>query len=89
MHTLKPALVSDTSTSSPPTVRETVEQVIADVRQRGDAAVREYAERFDRYAPESFRLTSAQIEEAIKNSQGSGAEFKKKLLARKAGTINE
>ncbi len=65
MHTLKPALVSDTSTSSPPTVRETVEQVIADVRQRGDAAVREYAERFDRYAPESFRLTSAQIEEAI------------------------
>lgn len=65
MHILKSASVSDTSTSSPLAVRETVESVIADIRKRGDVAVREYAERFDRYAPDSFRLTQEQIEEAI------------------------
>lgn len=31
----------------------------------------------------------ARIEEAIVRSQGHGAEFKKKLLARRTGTINE
>ena len=38
------------------TVRETVSTVIADVRERGDAAVREYSEKFDGWSPERFRL---------------------------------
>ena len=46
-------------------VRATVGDIIADVRRRGDAAVREYSEKFDRYAPESFRLSQEEIREAI------------------------
>ncbi|OPA86540.1 histidinol dehydrogenase [Pseudomonas fluorescens] len=42
-------------------VRETVEQIIANVARNGDAAVREYSSRFDHWSPESFRLTDAQI----------------------------
>jgi sulfopropanediol 3-dehydrogenase len=39
--------------------------VIADVRARGDAAVREYSEQFDRWSPESFRLSAEQIERIV------------------------
>jgi sulfopropanediol 3-dehydrogenase len=46
-------------------VRETVTGVIADIRERGDVAVREYSERFDRWSPESFLLSAGEIEEII------------------------
>ncbi len=46
-------------------VQETVTQVIADVRTRGDVAVREYSEKFDRWSPESFLLSSDQIEQIV------------------------
>ena len=48
-------------------VRTTVESIIADVEKRGDAAVREYSERFDKWSPPSFRLTEADIDAAIKS----------------------
>ena len=44
-------------------VRETVASVIADIRSRGDAAVREYSAKFDSWSPDDFRLSAAQIEE--------------------------
>lgn len=46
-------------------VRATVESVIADIRERGDEAVREYSAKFDNYAPESFLLTDEQLDEII------------------------
>ncbi|MBX9963884.1 MAG: histidinol dehydrogenase [Burkholderiales bacterium] len=46
-------------------VRSTVESVIADVERRGDAAVREYSERFDKWSPASFRLTPGEIEACV------------------------
>ncbi|MBO9648121.1 MAG: histidinol dehydrogenase [Variovorax sp.] len=46
-------------------VRATVEGILADIEQRGDAAVRDYSQKFDQWAPTSFRLTQAQIEECI------------------------
>ena len=46
-------------------VRSTVEQVIADIRERGDVAVREYSQKFDKYAPESFLLDDEQLDEII------------------------
>ena len=46
-------------------VRETVEAILADVAERGDTAVRECSERFDRWAPASFRLSAAEIEAAV------------------------
>ena len=41
---------------SDPGVRDTVRGIIEDVRTRGDAAVREYSERFDRWSPSRFNL---------------------------------
>ena len=41
--------------------RATVEAIIADVRTRGDRAVRELSERFDKWSPPSFRLSDADI----------------------------
>ncbi|PZQ80325.1 MAG: histidinol dehydrogenase [Ancylobacter novellus] len=43
-------------------VRETVETILADIETRGDAAVRELSEKFDRYAPPAFRLSPGEIE---------------------------
>jgi sulfopropanediol 3-dehydrogenase len=42
-------------------VRGTVESIIADVARRGDAAVRELSERFDKWSPPSFRLSESAI----------------------------
>ncbi|HEV8029681.1 MAG TPA: histidinol dehydrogenase, partial [Stellaceae bacterium] len=42
-------------------IRGTVESIIADVRARGDAAVRELSERFDKWSPPSFRLSVDEI----------------------------
>jgi sulfopropanediol 3-dehydrogenase len=46
-------------------VRETVEQILADVEARRDAAVRELSQKFDDWSPQSFRLGEAEIERAI------------------------
>ncbi len=42
-------------------VRATVEAILADVAQNGDAAVRALSEKFDKWSPESFRLSKAEI----------------------------
>ena len=42
-------------------IRGTVESIIADVRARGDGAVRELSERFDKWSPPSFRLSDDEI----------------------------
>jgi sulfopropanediol 3-dehydrogenase len=46
-------------------VRGIVEGVIADIRRRGDAAVREYSQKFDSWDPAEFRLSDAQIAEVM------------------------
>ncbi|WP_419900499.1 histidinol dehydrogenase [Roseomonas sp. USHLN139] len=46
-------------------VRQTVEGILADVESRGDAAVRELSEKFDKWTPASFRLSAAQIQELV------------------------
>ncbi|MFG1926041.1 histidinol dehydrogenase [Cryptosporangium sp. NPDC048952] len=46
-------------------VRETVAAVIADIRTRGDLAVREYSEKFDGWSPASFRLSSEEIAKIV------------------------
>ncbi len=42
-------------------VRASVERALAEIEARGDEAVREMAQRFDGYAPDSFRLSDADI----------------------------
>jgi len=53
---------TSTSTADVPSI---VKAVIDDIRARGDAAVRQYSERFGRWSPASFKLSKADIEAAI------------------------
>lgn len=46
---------------------KTVRQVLADVRQKGDEAVKAYSQKWDGYAPENLRVTEQEIEEAVKS----------------------
>jgi sulfopropanediol 3-dehydrogenase len=62
---LKTAQPSEQDTARLQSVQETVTRVIADVRSRGDEAVREYSERFDGWSPTSFRLTTEEIEKIV------------------------
>jgi sulfopropanediol 3-dehydrogenase len=63
--TIKAAITSSTAPSGNDTVGQTVRELIADVRSRGDEAVRELSARFDRWEPESFRLDGEQLAEII------------------------
>jgi len=42
-------------------VRKVVEEVIAEIREHGDPAVREYSTKFDHWSPDAFRLDEEQI----------------------------
>ena len=46
-------------------VRATVEGILDQIKSRGDAAVRELSEKFDKWSPENFKLSSQEIEKAI------------------------
>jgi sulfopropanediol 3-dehydrogenase len=43
-------------------VRALVETTLKDIEDRGDAAVRDLSEKFDKYSPSSFRLSPSEIE---------------------------
>lgn len=44
---------------------KTVRQVLADVREKGDEAVKAYSQKWDGFAPENLRVTEQEIEEAV------------------------
>ena len=46
-------------------VKDTVAAIIADISENGDAAVRSYSEKFDKWSPAAFRLNDRQIAEII------------------------
>ena len=58
---IKNAALAATQDEADAKVRDTVEAIIADVRARGDVAVRELSEKFDKWSPPSFRLSDAEI----------------------------
>lgn len=62
---LKTAKAAEARAEADSKVRSTVEGILADIEKRGDAAVRELSQKFDNWAPESFRLTQAEIEAAV------------------------
>ena len=53
-------------------VRQTVEAILDDIMQRGDAAVRELSAKFDKWEPASFRLTPAEIQQLIDSLPHAG-----------------
>lgn len=62
---LKTAKTAEARAEDDARVRVTVEQILTDIEARGDAAVRELSEKFDKYAPAAFRLSEQEIEAAI------------------------
>ena len=51
-------------------VRDTVEEILADVEIRGDDAVRELSIKFDKWDRDSYRLTPAEIQDCIDQLNG-------------------
>lgn len=60
--TLDEILSRDTQATG---VEDTVAEIIADVRQNGDAALYKYCEKFDKVSLSSLEVTAEEIEEAI------------------------
>ena|SRR5438874_4460729 len=58
---IKTAALAGQQEESDAKVRGAVEVIIADVKARGDMAVRELSERFDKWSPRSFRLSGDEI----------------------------
>src|SRR3954447_13816459 len=46
-------------------VRATVEGILDQIKSRGDAAVRDLSQQFDKWSPQNFKLTPQEIEQAI------------------------
>jgi sulfopropanediol 3-dehydrogenase len=65
IHYLKSARSIEERDEDDARVRITVETILADIRGRGDAAVKELSEKFDRYSPDAFRLSELEIEAAL------------------------
>jgi histidinol dehydrogenase len=64
-------------------VGETVAEILRNVRQRGDAALREYTERFDGVVLDSFLVSGEEMEEAL----GAVSEEFKAVLEKAAENI--
>jgi sulfopropanediol 3-dehydrogenase len=58
---IKQAALAGQQDAADAKIRSTVESIIADVEKRGDTAVRELSERFDKWSPPSFRLSENEI----------------------------
>ena len=62
---LKRGIEEGVASAADAKVRSTVETILADIQDRGDAAVRELSIRFDRWDPESFRLSEQDVEACL------------------------
>ena len=62
LKTAQPAAQDDARLAA---VRETVAEVIAEVRARGDEAVRQFSARFDSWSPANFRLGAEEVERIV------------------------
>ena len=65
IQSLKSGKPADARAEDDAKVRTSVEGILADIEARGDAAVRDLAQKFDGYAAASFRLTPSEIEAAM------------------------
>ena len=46
-------------------VRQTVESILTDVKKRGDVAVRELSQQFDKWSPASFKLSKSELDAIV------------------------
>jgi sulfopropanediol 3-dehydrogenase len=66
-HTLKSPAAGKGRRNSPQEIVDLVHQVIEDVRNRGDEAVRKYSEQFDGWSPESFLLDVPALDDIVRS----------------------
>lgn len=64
-HIKKPAKAADVRQTEDRGTEQTVRGILGEVRARGDEALREYSEKFDRWTPPSFRLDDAAIQRCL------------------------
>ena len=62
---LKEAVTADIRAADDRKVRDTVENLLADIEKRGDAAVQEMSVRFDKWERDDYRLSRAEIDGCI------------------------
>ena len=48
-------------------VRQTVEKILGDISARGEQAVREYSDKFDKWSPATFRLARTEIDDCVRS----------------------
>ena len=63
---LKSGLSAEKLANEDAKVRSTVEEILGRIEREGDVAVRDYSQRFDHWAPDSFRLSRSEIEACYK-----------------------
>jgi sulfopropanediol 3-dehydrogenase len=67
---LKRGATAQSKADSDRQVRATVEEILGDIATRGDAAVRDLSIKFDKWDRESYRLTSAEIQDCMDQLTG-------------------
>jgi len=63
---LKSGQSAEAKAESSAQVRSAVEAILSDIAARGEAAVREYSEKFDKWSPPSFKLSESEIGECVR-----------------------
>jgi sulfopropanediol 3-dehydrogenase len=71
---LKEGISLESSRSDDEKVKKIVEGILFDIESRGDAAVKELSGKFDKWTPESFRLTDEQTQACINSLPESAIE---------------
>lgn len=62
---LKKGITTEEQNEVDTRVKETVESMLSEIAQNGDAAVRAFSEKFDKWSPASFKLSKEQIDELV------------------------
>ncbi len=91
-HIIKEAVALFEAETNDKKVRETVENIIEDVKTKGDEAVRALSEKFDKWSPASFKLSEDQIntivnslpEQVIKDIKFAQTQIRNFALQQKA-----
>lgn len=71
---LKTGRPSEQSGADAKKVREIVTVILEDVQQRGETALREISEKFDKWNPPTFRLSQQEIEESLSQLSAQNIE---------------
>lgn len=62
---LKKGVSQEKAAADDAKVRQTVESILVEIAEKGDAAVRNYSEKFDKWSPAYFRMSEADIQNCM------------------------